>query len=52
MGDNVEDSGIDVEDTTALLDAYVEGVETNLDKERLKLNMRNLLIEAQAMETA
>jgi hypothetical protein len=52
MGDNVEDTGIDVEDTTALLDAYVEGVDTNLDKERLKLNMRNLLIEAQAMETA
>ena len=51
-GENVEDGEIDVEETSALLDSYVESVETDLDKNRLKISMRNLLTEAQAMEIA
>ena len=52
LGENVEDEAVSVEDTAEMLDDYVEAVDTNLDKDRLKLNMRNLLIEAQALEVA
>ena len=41
-----------IEETTELLDSYVDAVETDLDKNRLKVSMRHLLIEAQAMEIA
>ena len=50
IGENVEDEGISVEDTSELLDSYVDAVDTELDKDRLKSNMRNLLSEAQALE--
>ena len=49
-GDNVEDESISVEDTTELLDSYVEAVETDLDKGRIKNLMRTLYVEAQSME--
>jgi hypothetical protein len=52
MGENVEDEAVSVEDTTELLDSYVDAVDTDLDKDRLKLNMRGLLAEAQALEIA
>jgi hypothetical protein len=35
-----------------MLDDYVDAVETDLDKDKLKLSMRNLLTEAQALEVA
>ena len=50
IGENVEDEAISLEDTTELLDSYVDAVDTELDKDRLKSNMRNLLSEAQALE--
>ena len=50
LGENVEDESISVEETTELLDSYVDAVDTELDKDKLKVNMRNLLVEAQAME--
>jgi len=52
MGENVEDEAVSVEDTAEMLDDYVEAVDTDLDKDKLKLSMRNLLTEAQAMEIA
>ena len=52
MGENVEDEAVSVEDTAEMLDDYVEAVDTDLDKDKLKLNMRNLLTEAQALEIA
>lgn len=52
IGSNVDDEGIKLEETETLLDTYVDGVDTDLDKDRIKLNMRNLLIEAQALEIA
>jgi len=52
MGENVEDEAVSVEDTTELLDSYVDAVETDLDKDKLKVNMRNLLAEAQTLEVA
>ena len=52
VGGNVDDESISVEDTSSLLDSYVESVDTELDKDRIKVNMRNLLTEAQALEVA
>jgi len=50
MGENVEDEQVDVEDTTVMLDSYVDAVDTDLDKDRLKGYMRELYVEAQNTE--
>jgi len=50
IGENVEDENISLEDTEMLLDSYVDAVETDLDKDKIKVNMRKLLTEAQSME--
>jgi len=50
IGGNVSDDGISVEDTSELLNAYVENVETDLDKEKIKGIMRGLYVEASNME--
>ena len=52
LGENVDDESISVEDTSKLLDRYVDAVETILDKDKLKNKLRNLLTEAQALEIA
>jgi len=52
LGENVDDESVSVEDTADMLDTYVEAVDTELDKDKLKVNMRNLLAEAQALEVA
>lgn len=49
-GEAVDDERISLEDTTVLLDSYVDAVETDLDKDRLKSDMRELYVEAQNME--
>jgi len=50
MGDSVEDEKVSLEDTTTLLDSYVEAVETDLDKEHIKVELRKLYTEAQNLE--
>ena len=50
LGENVEDSEISIEDTTTLLDSYVDAVDTELDKDRIKGLMRGLYVEAQNEE--
>ena len=50
IGANVLDDNISVEDTTELLDSYIEAVETDLDKDRMKTTMRSLYVEAQNKE--
>ena len=50
IGANVLDDNISVEDTTELLDSYIEAVETDLDKDRMKTTMRSLYVEAQDKE--
>lgn len=50
IGENVDDEKVSVEDTSNLLDSYVDAVETDLDRDRIKMNMKKLLTEAQAME--
>ena len=49
-GENVDDESISVEDTTELLDSYVDAVETDLDKAKIKNLMRSLYVEAQNAE--
>lgn len=50
IGKNVEDGEISVEDTSELLYTYVDAVDTDLDKDRIKKEMSALMIEAQALE--
>lgn len=50
LGENVDDEEVSVEDTGELLDSYIDAVDTDLDKDRIKKDMRNLLTQAQALE--
>ena len=52
LGDNVDDQEVSVEDTTVLLDSYIDAVDTDLDKDRIKKEMHELMIEAQTLEVA
>lgn len=49
-GESVEDAKVSVEDTSEMLDTYVDAVETDLDKDRIKNIMRGLYVEAQNAE--
>lgn len=50
LGENVNDEDVRVDDTQVLLDSYVDAVESELDKEKLKTLLRNLYVEAQNTE--
>ena len=50
LGESVEDEKVSLEDTTELLDSYVEAVDTDLDKEHIKVKLRELYTEAQNLE--
>jgi hypothetical protein len=50
LGDSVEDDKVSLEDTTELLDSYVDAVDTDLDKDHLKVELRKLYTEAQNLE--
>jgi len=50
VGDSVEDTNISIEDTSQLLDSYVEAVETDLAKEKLKYKLHALHVEAINLE--
>ena len=52
LGDNVDDDDVSVEDTAVLLDSYVDAVDTDLDKNRIKKQMSELMTEAQSYEIA
>lgn len=49
-GDNVEDDKVSLEETTELLDTYIEAVQTDLEKDRIKTIVRELYVEAQNNE--
>lgn len=51
VGSNVDD-GVSVEDTAELLNNYIDGVETELSRDRIKKEMHNLMTEAQSLEIA
>ena len=50
LGESVDDEKISLEDTTTLLDSYVDAVETDLDKDHIKIELRKLYTEAQNLE--
>lgn len=50
LGENIDDEEISVEDTGELLDTYIDAVDTELDKNRIKKSMRTLLNQAQSLE--
>lgn len=50
MGDRISDSDVDLVNTEELINSYVEAVETQLDKERIKSEIQTLMIDAQTME--
>tara|TARA_B100001093_G_C26716884_1_gene966052 strand:+ start:128 stop:1189 length:1062 start_codon:yes stop_codon:yes gene_type:complete len=50
MGDNVDDEGLTIDDTFKLMDDYIDNVNTELDKDRIKTEMRELMNEAQSLE--
>ena len=52
IGENVEDPTTPIDDTPKLVDSYIDGVDTDLDKDRIKIQMRELMTEAQALEVA
>lgn len=52
MGENVNDEEVNFEDTTEIVDSYIEAVDTDLDKDKIKIQMRELMTEAQALEIA
>ena len=49
-GESVDDESVSVEDTTQMLDSYIDAVDTDLDKDTLKGLMRGLFVEAQSLE--
>lgn len=51
LGANVEDEEIKLDDTQVLLDSYVDAVETEANKDKLKTLLRGLYVEAQTTET-
>tara|TARA_B100000085_G_scaffold2618_1_gene2492 strand:- start:110 stop:556 length:447 start_codon:yes stop_codon:yes gene_type:complete len=52
IGENVEDEDIEFDDTSTIVDSYIDGVDTDLDKDKIKVQMRELMTEAQALEVA
>lgn len=52
LGDNVDTEQISVEDTDQLMYNYIEAVDTTLDKNRIKKEISDLMIEAQTLEIA
>ena len=52
MGNNVEDNNIEFDDTSTIVDSYIDAVDTDLDKDRIKNQVRDLMTEAQALEVA
>jgi len=48
--EEVQDNLVSLEDTTSLLFTYIDAVETNLDKNKLKKRLQELYVEAQNFE--
>lgn len=49
-GSNVDDENVSVEDTETLIYNYIDAVNTDLDKSRIKKEVSHLMKEAQTME--
>jgi len=51
-GENVSDADLQVDDTETLIYNYIQEVDTDLDKDRIKHLVSDLMIEAQSVEIA
>ena len=49
-GENVDDADITIDDTETLVYNYIQDVDTDLDKDRIKSVLGELMIEAQSVE--
>jgi DNA repair exonuclease SbcCD nuclease subunit len=52
LGENIEDEKINFDDTQEIIDSYIEAVDTDLNKDKIKIQVRELMTEAQALEFA
>lgn len=50
VGENVEDENISLDDTETIVYNYIDAVNTDLDKDRIKREVSELMTEAQTME--
>ena len=50
LGDNVSDDEINLDNTETIVYNYIDSVHTDLDKERIKREISELMIEAQNLE--
>ena len=50
IGENVEDEEISLDDTETIVYNYIDAVNTDLDKVRIKKEITDLMLEAQSME--
>ena len=48
--ENVLDDEVNISDTSTLLNTYVDAVETELDKDRIKGKLQELYVEAQTAD--
>lgn len=49
--ENVSDSEVNLSDTVTLLNTYVDAVDTNLDRDRIKRRLQELYVEAQNLDS-
>jgi len=52
LGENIEDEKINFDDTSEIIDSYIDAVDTDLNKDKIKIQVRELMTEAQALEFA
>lgn len=52
VGSNVSDEGLRLDETPKLMDDYIDGVDTDLNKDVIKSKMRDLMTQAQSLEIA
>ena len=52
IGSSVDDDNISLEDTGSLLNSYIDAIDTELDKDRLKTVLHELFTEAQNSDAA
>jgi DNA repair exonuclease SbcCD nuclease subunit len=50
LSDNVDESALELTDTITLLNTYVDSVQTDLDRDRIKNKLQELYVEAQTLD--
>jgi DNA repair exonuclease SbcCD nuclease subunit len=51
LSENVSDDDVNISDTVTLLNTYVDAVDTDLNKDRIKRRLQELYIEAQTLDS-